>query len=404
MSRRFPTTSIVFIAFLLGLTGKGFAQVQPKDADWMQLAVTAYEGDPVDNFYLIRATVTVRNQFGWVVGRQLIHNRGTAQFRVRRGGTYVVQISHPEYEAMYVPCTADMGALGIEAPMIPLGLPRSWKPVQPLVAFRTLVLAIALGTLALIFIPRLQTRNVHADQRFERTNEARQTLIQIIGGTLIGVGALNAWNQFEDNRRRTDEADQAQRIAALYNRQVAAVSEMEKTRAALFSSTPLVRIGAISSLPHVTGPSDAVRAEAFAIVMEALRSADTRDVRRPARERRALLEVAAELAGGDGALDLSDTNLSNLNLEGINLDRANLSHANLRGANLSHATMRWARLDGALLGGTRLTGADLSDADVGVSAALLSRWSQVDLTGAALERLKAPPEFVSWAQRAVEGR
>jgi len=259
---------------------------------------------------------------------------------------------------------------------------------------------------ALWGLPRLQVaglRDLDPGERFNRENEARKTLAQILGGGLLLAGFYVS--------AQTLRLNQEGQITERFGRAVDQLGRAELE----------VRLGGIHALGRIAGDSEkdywtvveilaayvrarspgngmweregetddrtgiSVKAEKLRIDVEAALAVIGRrseritpdrivdlgatDLRRALLIRANLTQtsfVNADLRKAQlGEANLSGSylvaaNLEDADLEGANLESANLNAANFRGANLKRAKLRHASLWDVILEGADLRGADLT--------------------------------------------
>lgn len=263
-----------------------------------------------------------------------------------------------------------------------------------------IALAAGFALAALWIVPHLQVNKViglSPKERFDSINEARKTLLQILGGVLVLAGlystlqSLNLARQsfsLSQEGQNTDRFSKAVeelgavdsagrvklegRLHGIYVLQhIANVSEedhwpiMEILTAYIRGNAPITRQGSRESAatgiaPDVTPTMD---------IQAALTVLGTRDV---------------ESEHGNHHLNLRQTDvngafLSGADLSGADLSGAYLIKAHLSGAHLMNANLRDARLMNADLDGANLNGAHLSKADLSRAQLYHADLSRVDL-------------------------
>jgi hypothetical protein len=214
---------------------------------------------------------------------------------------------------------------------------------------------------------RLTIRDPRA--RADIEDNLRKTIGQLIGGTMVlvgaGAGAVIAYLQLSQQQ-------QASRDLLISN-------QVGKGFEQLGSPEVVVRLGGIYALEGVMNTSEQYHRPVLealcAFVRDGTRT-ETGD-RPPATDIQAALTVIGRRAAIwpgvpnlanahipkarlNGA-DLIAANLTDATLSGAELILTNLMGADLRGANLTGAKLIQANLSGAMLIGTNLSGADLGD-------------------------------------------
>ena len=208
---------------------------------------------------------------------------------------------------------------------------------------------------------RLSVRDPKA--RADIEDNLRKTIGQLIGGTMVlvgaGAGAVIAYLQLSQQQQTS--------------RDLLISNQVSKGFEQLGSDRVVVRLGGIYALEGVMNISEQYHQP----VLEAL-SAFVRDgTRTETGEGRPATDIQAALTviGRRKVIGREGLDLSNAHIPQARLRDADLREADLSGADLSHADLRETDLSGANLHGARLIGADLSAAeDV----------SRADLTGANL--------------------
>jgi hypothetical protein len=293
------------------------------------------------------------------------------------------------------------------------------------------------GTLAVVLImwwvPKLQanySQGVNADNRFDRENNARKTLAQIIGGVFVLAGLYSSVKTFDLQRqsaRLQEEGQITDRFSKAID-QLGAVSGSGTDRDGKPNINLEVRLGGIYALERIASDSPRDYWTIMEVLMTYVRenapaSRSARPVRtaqrtdegamqaheaeeshpapdgpHPRTDVQAILTVIgrrdAQLDPANRHLDLSHADLAGASLRDVNLQRAllinsnldstNLMDADMQGADLQNASLEGAslvdtNLQGAVLQGADLKGADLSGADI--SGAILSEDQLKDALG-----------------------
>jgi hypothetical protein len=264
--------------------------------------------------------------------------------------------------------------------------------------------AIIAAALALWKLPKWQaarSQGISSKNRFEREDDARKTLAQVIGGIFLLAGLYSSIQTFN--------LQQEGQITDRYTKaidQLGALLPGDKMDAEGKPRINLeVRLGGIYALERIA--RDSPRDQGT--IMEVL-SAYVRD-NAPAPPANAPTSAAPQKLRADiqailtvigrrdisndpegFGIDLSNAKLSFANLSGANLSGANLSwtdrggkvdlsRANLRGADLSGATLEDADLEGA-----HLEDAGLEDADLSGATLTMADLDRANLDGADLDR------------------
>jgi hypothetical protein len=285
------------------------------------------------------------------------------------------------------------------------------EPLIAVVVIVTLILALILWR-----FPKLQaarSRGLNADNQFDRENEARKTLAQIIGGLLLLAGLYSSMRTLDLQREGqvTDRFTKAiDQLGAVQSG--GAGGEKEKPRINLE-----VRLGGIYALERIANDSPKDEWTIMEILTAYVRenAARTHEVMGPPGEpltrTRADIQAILTVIGRRNTspewpprsvkiqehlffdvfhiLDLRNTELGGADLRGANLHGADLSGARLSGADLVGADLGGAELREADLGGADLheailSGANLSAADLRGSKLLEADLSDANLNGADL--------------------
>lgn len=269
-----------------------------------------------------------------------------------------------------------------------------------------LLLLIATGGLvvfglALWLVPRAQVsraaRHLTTTERPMAEDEFRRTLAQILGGTLVVLGAGMAWFQHQQETITAREGQVTERftdaIAHLGNQEslsvrLGGVYALERiARDSKQDHWPIMEILAAFIREKATARPD--QSGEPAELPSDLQAALTAVGRRS-------LEHEAGFAEMDPApwLDLSsldlrgafllNADLRHVRLEGTILQKANLAHANLSGCNLKGAVLRDAMLYGADLSWVNLQDADLRGAILMMSTLRDASLQRANFTGATI--------------------
>jgi hypothetical protein len=250
---------------------------------------------------------------------------------------------------------------------------------------------LTITVLILIFIlwklPRRQAQRslgLNVGNQFDRENEARKTLAQIIGGVLLLAGLYSSVRTFDLQREG--------QVTDRFTKAIDQLGAVQPGGAVSKNAEPKinleVRLGGIYALERIARDSPKDEWTIMEVLTAYVRenAARTDQVREPPDEPltrpRADIQAILTVIGRRNAspespprpvkvhenffVDVFQTlDLGNTKLGGANLFAADLRNAYLQGADLHGAKLTWARLGGADLSGADLHGADLSEADLG---------------------------------------
>ncbi len=211
--------------------------------------------------------------------------------------------------------------------------------------------------------------------RFDRENEARKTLAQIIGGIFILAGIYSSILNI-DLQRKAQGIVQEGQITDRFSKAIEQLGAVEPGGKLQADGKPMinieVRLGGIYALERIAHDSARddwtiveilstyARENSPSPSIEVAESVETScSMNNPPLVRADVQAVATVLARRDVSRDPLEQriNLSNTNLRGANLSAANLVGANLKWANLSDDNLNNADLSGADLTCANLTGA-----------------------------------------------
>jgi len=216
-------------------------------------------------------------------------------------------------------------------------------------------------------------------ERIELTNNARQTLVQLLGGGVVILGLFFTWGQLSATNRNIEVARQQERDALegqITDRFTHAVDQ-------LGSGKLDIRLGGIYALQRVAHDSPRDAGPILDILSAFVREHTPMD--RPCREgphgdrmctdTQSILAILSDLRGsvsGNDSLDLESVSRRDVSLPYSRLDGAlftgdDLSGAVLTGARLvqasfAHTTLRTADLEGAFLEGANFDSANVTGA------------------------------------------
>ena len=302
---------------------------------------------------------------------------------------------------------------------------RSWiAHPQPLP--EVLVVVGILVVVALWLLPKWQaerSQGLTSENRFERENEARKTLAQIIGGVLVLAGLYSSLQTFSlqqhtlSLQQNTFDLQRAGQITDRFTKAIDQLGAVETGPDGKPKINLEVRLGGIyaleriahdspndhwtiievlstyvrenspatnyagktagghSSLRTTTPPAKAGKQRLGADIQAILKVIGRRDRTHDPPDRRLDISKTDLMGAYLHRAYLQRVDLTGADLSGADLTNAHLD-ANLRGAHLDRAHLDRADLSGADLTGADLTGADLSGADLRGASGL--KQSQLD--------------------------
>jgi hypothetical protein len=242
------------------------------------------------------------------------------------------------------------------------------------------LIVIAVGSVLLLWLlPKWQTvklRSLTPDARFDKENDSRKTLAQIIGGLFVIGSLFSTARTLQVSQQQVQVAREGQ-ITDRFTKAIEQLGNKEKLE---------VRLGGIYSLERIANESP----EDHGPIVEILTTYVRENARLQQAEqiagkppvphahmRRADIQAVLTVLGRRNPTGESHTiDLNSTDIGGANLIRANLSGANLSGTHFSAADLRAAHLSGANLSGADLTGAYLIKADLSGAVGLIQ--SQID--------------------------
>lgn len=249
-----------------------------------------------------------------------------------------------------------------------------------------LVAAAVFVTGALWRFPHWQvahSKGLTSENQFERENEARRTLAQIVGGIFLLAGLYSSvetlttaregqiTDRFAKAIEQLGDTKLAVRLGGIYALERIAKDSEKDHWTTIEVLTSYVR--EISPLKEGKQPVSKIQSDPkrpkLAADIQAILTVISRRTRTPARE------LATGYAWGPQRLDLSKTDLSGAILIAAHLEEVVIMEANLTGADLMKAhlerayafsaNLRRARLVDSYLDGALFGGADFEDADLG---------------------------------------
>ena len=264
-----------------------------------------------------------------------------------------------------------------------------------------ILLALALA-LALWIFPQWQVKGVRrldAKERFDRVNEARKTLAQILGGTVLLAGFFLTWQNF--NLAREGQ------ITDRFTKAIEQLGALD----AKGNNKLEVRLGGIYALERIANDSERDHWPIMEVLCTYVRvNAPIKRENPPSKGQKPKKPTQANQASTatphpdadiqailtvlgrrnrkyereNQVLDLRDTIFAGADLIRANLGNAELGGTDFRGAFLTGADFRGAFLTGADLSRAYLRGADLTGADLSGANLRLADVSGAHLDAAAL--------------------
>lgn len=247
----------------------------------------------------------------------------------------------------------------------------------------SLVIAAVILMAILWLVPKWQIRKLLSlplEQCFDRENESRKTLAQVIGGVVLIAGLFSTTQTLSISQKSLAISQNSLTLAE--RGQI--TDRYTKAIAQLADSSQEVRIGGIYALEQIA--RDAPK-EYHWTIMEVLsayvREKATNSALHPKTKPGTRLVVGVgppedvqvaltvigrrEIANDHGQINLRLAHLEGArmpeaHLEGADLIGTNLTLADLHGAHLEKAILEYATLDSAVLSGGHLENANLSDA------------------------------------------
>lgn len=281
-----------------------------------------------------------------------------------------------------------------------------------------LTITVLLVTFILWKLPRRQAARslgVNVENQFDRENEARKTLAQIIGGMLLLAGLYSSV--------RTLDLQREGQVTDRFTKAIDQLGAVQAGGAASKNGEPKinleVRLGGIYALERIARDSPKDEWTIMEVLTAYVRenAAKTDDVREPPDEQlsrpRADIQAILTVIGRRNAasewaapafklhehffveryrtLDLRNTDLrgadlSTADFRSANLRRADLQLAALVGADLGETDLRGAKLSESELLGADLSSANLHGADLRVADLEDAKLLKADLSGADLRQ------------------
>ena len=258
-----------------------------------------------------------------------------------------------------------------------------------------------LVVLVLWFVPKLQaahSQGVTPENRFDRENDARKTLAQIVGGIFVLAGLYSSVKTFDVQRQGTTLQQEGQ-ITDRFSKAIDQLGAVSPGGGTDENGRPKinleVRLGGIYALERIAADSPRDHWTIMEVLMTYVRENSPSSRQEPRLHRTLDAKAGSSVAATtpphvrtdiqailtvigrrditrdppNRQLDLSGAALTGANLMNANLNSAILIKANLSGANFMDSSLRAADLEGAnleraALVDTNLTGAVLKDADL----------------------------------------
>jgi hypothetical protein len=218
-----------------------------------------------------------------------------------------------------------------------------------------LVLALVLvGILALVVVPAWQVAGITSNRAkgFELENEARRTIVQIVGGLFALIALILAW-------RRVKVTEQGH-ITDRYTKAIEQLGKLDVDKPNIE-----LRLGGIYALERIARDSPRDHWPIMEVLTAYVRSnaplqTEPADQTKPGVDIQAILTVLARRRrNGRREEDEQRLDLRRTDLRGAYLTDAHLEGAIFEGADLQRASLVGAHLEGAFLAGARLDGARL---------------------------------------------
>jgi len=250
----------------------------------------------------------------------------------------------------------------------------NWKRIRVALWWLGLIPLILLAIYSIYKIPELAIAdsllNLTENERLQRLNEVRSTVVQTIGGLILLVGIFFTWR----NIRATERNLQISQESTSKNLEIAheglITQRFSKAVELLGSDKVDVRLGGIYALERIARESKKDHWPIVEILTAFVRvnsaRATTVASKRISSDIQAVLTVLGrrnkehEFIGIRRELSESRT----LDLSGTNLHGADLYGANLSGANLSNVDLTASRMLGTNLEYALLNDSDLSDSKI----------------------------------------
>jgi uncharacterized protein YjbI with pentapeptide repeats len=254
-------------------------------------------------------------------------------------------------------------ALVITAWRLPSPLRKFLKwpfPTHPVTGVLLVATSVFLILLLWLF-PKWQVRSVaglEPKDRFDRENEARKTLSQILGGLVLLIGFYFTWQNLGTTQENLRIAAEGQ----ITDRFTKAIAQLGDTKLEL-------RLGGIYALERIANDSPKDHWPVMEVLTSYVREhAGISNAGKPLpktsadKSKEAPPKPAADIQSILTVIGRRNVAFEDLDIQHLNLRKTDLRGADLRGADLRGADLRGADLRGARLNGTDLSGTDLSEA------------------------------------------
>jgi hypothetical protein len=267
---------------------------------------------------------------------------------------------------------------------------RSWILAHHQPFPEVLVVVGILVVLALWLLPKWQaarSQGLTAGNRFDRQNEARKTLAQIVGGVLVLAGLYSSLQTFSLQQHTFDLQREGQ-ITDRFTKAIDQLGAVEPGGKLDAEGKPKinleVRLGGIYALERIAADSPTDHWTIVEVLCTYVRqnspatnhAGKTAGRHPPLRTMTPAQEPKPQHLRADMQAILTVIGRRDINHDPpnrrVDLSRADLSGADLRYARLERAYLPWADLTGSQLRGAHLMVAELSGADL----------SRADLSGA----------------------
>jgi hypothetical protein len=228
--------------------------------------------------------------------------------------------------------------------------------------------------------------------QFEVENNARKTLAEMIGGTVLLVGLYFTWSSVEVSREGQVTERFTRAIDQLGNKQLeirlGGIYALERiARDSKKDHSPIMEILTAYVRQRVPWqPKDDPLWQGDQSAVEMPSAKNEPALPKPATDIQAILTVLGRRIrvsgqGEEQRFDLAGTDLRGANLTGTRLEGANFMGAHLEQASLDSAYLHWA-----ILAGTHLEGANLSSARLKGAVLVTAHLEGVSFMGAHLEQ------------------
>ena len=275
-------------------------------------------------------------------------------------------------------------------------LARAWRTHWVPGLFPSLLVLGLVVVLLLWKLPHWQvarSKGVTNANRFDRENEARKTLAQIVGGVFLLAGLYSSTRTLELSRQNEDLVRQGQ----ITDRFTKAIEQLGAVDAAGKPKLD-VRLGGIYALERIARDSDRDHPAVMEVLTAYVRThapapveidTEADAVRKSAGPKKSpigadIYAILTVIGRREAKYDKGLIDLSRISLAGADLRELNLRGADLIDADFSGADLRGAHLSGAYLEGAHLNFADLLDADLRGSYLIDAHLTLANLHGADL--------------------